>query len=80
MNALCLAGMQHVHALARNISGLMDGSCNPDPAKFGLTSDDERINSSAPNVRHSLATTLFIISKGGRNCKITYLCCKKGRE
>jgi len=45
-----LAGMQHVHSLARNISGLMDGSCNPDPAKFGLTSDEERISSSAPNV------------------------------
>ena len=53
--------MQHVHALARNISGLMDGSCNPDPAKFGLTSDDELINSSAPNVRLSSATTPFAI-------------------
>ena len=63
--------MQHVHALARNISGLMDGSCNPDPAKFGLTSDDERLNSSAPNVScHLLISFIhgFVSQQYGKCC------------
>ena len=46
------AGMQHVNALARNVSGLMDGSWNPDPSQHGLNTEEERVSSSAPIVRH----------------------------
>ena len=44
------AGMQHVHSLAKDVSGLLDGSRNPDPSQHGLTTEEERIASSAPNV------------------------------
>lgn len=45
------AGMQHVNSLAKDIAGLLEGTCNPDPAQHGLTSEEERVNSSAPIVR-----------------------------
>ena len=46
--------MQHIDVLARNIAGLLDGSWSPDPSEHGLTSDEERAYSSAPNVRGSM--------------------------
>ena len=47
---VCCVGMQHVDMLSRNISGLLDGSWSPDPSQHGLTSEEERTYSSAPNV------------------------------
>ena len=46
-----VTGMQHVHALAADVRGLLDGTSNPDPSQHGLTSEEERATSSTPQVQ-----------------------------
>lgn len=46
----CAAAMQHVFAIANQVTALLNGATDPDPSQHGMTTEEERASSSKPQV------------------------------
>ena len=50
MMCCACAAMQHVFSVAAHVHVLLDGATDPDPAQYGLTTDEERAACATPQV------------------------------